>query len=227
MDQVIYDRQLQHQYAEENIDESGNLTICAIGGFLMGGKPDVDQVIKNGELLRKRYSKTELANHEVVKRLENEYRLALLMKMNDFLGVLRNTHCFVKKACQVSGIPRSQAEELRVKFPEFNRIWTEAYEDASDELENAAFIRAVHGVEEGIFWRGDVVGVKTVYSDSLLSMMLQGRKSDKYKQRISTEHTGDKNNPIATIDLGGNIQDIKAELERRGLPTSLFTDEIK
>lgn len=216
------EKQWQHQYAEEMTDDEGALTIYALGGFVVSIESDVQALINNGGLLRRGMTKAELGNFQVVARLENEYRMSLLVKMNSFLSVLQVTNCFVKKACNLSGLTRSQAEELRVKIPEFNRIWTEAYEDASDELENAAFTRAVHGVDEDVFWRGDVVGTKTVYSDSLLSMMLQGRKSDKYKQKISTEHTGDKNNPVAVVDITHDLDTIRAELERRGLPTSIF-----
>ena len=42
-------------------------------------------------------------------------------------------------------------------------------------LESAAYERAVKGVEEDVWYQGQVVGSKRVYSDGLLSQMLKAR----------------------------------------------------
>ncbi len=42
-------------------------------------------------------------------------------------------------------------------------------------LESAAIQRAVHGVEKGVYYKGEVVGYETTYSDSLLSKLLETR----------------------------------------------------
>jgi hypothetical protein len=42
-------------------------------------------------------------------------------------------------------------------------------------LESAAIQRAVHGVEEDVFYKGEVCGTKTNYSDTLLSKLLEAR----------------------------------------------------
>lgn len=42
-------------------------------------------------------------------------------------------------------------------------------------LESAAYQRAVLGVEEDVYYQGEVVGTATKYSDSLLAKMLQAR----------------------------------------------------
>jgi len=52
-------------------------------------------------------------------------------------------------------------------------------------LENAAYERAVVGVEEDVWFQGQVVGQKRVYSDSLLSQMLKAR-NHAYRAEEST-----------------------------------------
>jgi hypothetical protein len=52
-------------------------------------------------------------------------------------------------------------------------------------LENAAYERAVKGVEEAVYYQGAVCGYKTVYSDGLLSQMLKARNGA-YRQEEST-----------------------------------------
>lgn len=42
-------------------------------------------------------------------------------------------------------------------------------------LESAAYERAVNGVEKAVYYKGEVVGFETEYSDSLLSLMLKSR----------------------------------------------------
>lgn len=44
-------------------------------------------------------------------------------------------------------------------------------------LESAAYQRAVVGVQEDVYFKGEVVGQKTVYSDGLLSQMLKARNT--------------------------------------------------
>jgi hypothetical protein len=56
-------------------------------------------------------------------------------------------------------------------------------------LESAAYERAVLGVQEDVYYQGDVVGQKTVYSDGLLSQMLKARVPG-YSQDEATSHRG-------------------------------------
>lgn len=49
-----------------------------------------------------------------------------------------------------------------------------------DSLEDTAVRRAMFGTEEAVFWQGQVVGWKTVYSDRLLTFLLAGNRA-KYR----------------------------------------------
>lgn len=53
-------------------------------------------------------------------------------------------------------------------------------------LEGEAIRRAVHGVEEDVYFKGEVVGTKTVYSDGLLAQMLKARVPG-YKEDASVK----------------------------------------
>lgn len=55
-----------------------------------------------------------------------------------------------------------------------------AYDAGVDALEDVAVQRAMLGVDEPVYWQGIVVGFKTVYSDRLLTFLLQGNR-EKYR----------------------------------------------
>ena len=70
--------------------------------------------------------------------------------------------------------------------PNFVHQWMKDDEKASDRLREAQLVgyggleseairRAVHGVEEDVYFKGLVVGQKKVYSDGLLNTVLQAR----------------------------------------------------
>lgn len=56
-------------------------------------------------------------------------------------------HGTVKSACETVGVTRWDAKKERAADPEFDRLWTEATEEAADVLEAEAFRRAVEGFE--------------------------------------------------------------------------------
>lgn len=147
---------------------------------------------------------------KVMALAENEYRLALVLKMADFLQTLGETGCSVRQACKRSGINRMLADSLRVRVPAFQAAWDEVFEEVTDSLEEAGLKRAVDGVEEDVYFQGMKVGKKRVYSDSLLAMMLQGRRPGVYKQRSAQELTGKDGAPIATLSANVSSDEFRA-----------------
>lgn len=86
--------------------------------------------------------------------------------------------------------------------PEYAKAFNEAMEDAADNLELEARRRAVDGVEEPVYYKGEVCGTVTKYSDSLLMFLLKGAKPDKYADRQKTEMSGTDGGPIkVSVDL--------------------------
>lgn len=182
-------RQIDHILAEEESDDDGNLTVYALGGFV----PEDDRA-KAAAFLQVsppyRRAMARGADPLAVAKQENEYRLFTVLRMNDFIQALYDTGCNVSRSAKMSGLNRTFATQLRARVPAFAAKWQEAFDEVTDKLEEAGIKRAVDGVEEDVYFQGIACGKKTVYSDSLLSMMLQGRRSDIYKARIAQEITG-------------------------------------
>lgn len=70
---------------------------------------------------------------------------------------------------------------IRRLDPDFSAQWDEALDTAMDILEDAAHERAVDGVEEPVFHKGEIVGYKLRYSDGLLTTLLKANDPDKYR----------------------------------------------
>jgi len=87
--------------------------------------------------------------------------------------------------CQAHGDLNTACRALRTS-PRYVHMWILAEPEVATRvrqaqmigwagLESAAYQRAVLGVEEDVYYQGDVVGQVTKYSDSLLSKMLVAR----------------------------------------------------
>ncbi len=63
---------------------------------------------------------------------------------------------------------------------DYARAFDEAGKEAADRLEAEAVRRAVEGVQEPVYYKGEVVGHVLKYSDPLLIFMLKGAKPEKY-----------------------------------------------
>jgi hypothetical protein len=106
--------------------------------------------------------------------MRNEFNLglitdALLSNCGDFYGACKSA------ALSPSFVRKWMKEDDKVK---------EEIECAAEvgamQLESAAIKRAVHGVEEDVFYQGEVCGTTTKYSDSLLQMLLKKRMKQVY-----------------------------------------------
>jgi hypothetical protein len=91
----------------------------------------------------------------------------------------------VKAVCENHGDLLSACGELQVSYRHVC-LWLQADPEAAGEvknaqmigwasLENAAYRRGVHGVEKGVYFKGEKVDTETQYSDTLLSQMLKAR----------------------------------------------------
>lgn len=116
-----------------------------------------------------------------------------------FLRALRETGV-VAAACAAAGITRPTAENYRKAYPDFAEAWEDAKLDAADALEEEARRRAVMGVERVILYKGDPVGTKTHYSDSLLLALLKANNPNKFRENSSLELTGRDGGPVQLSD---------------------------
>lgn len=88
----------------------------------------------------------------------------------------------VADACRAAGIGRSQAYQWRQDDPLFAMEWDDAHQHAMDTLEAEAVRRAVEGVAEPVFYKGEKIETVQKYSDVLLMFLLNGGRSEKYRR---------------------------------------------
>lgn len=89
----------------------------------------------------------------------------------------------VLPACDIAGVSKSTVYELRKSDPEFAAAWDDSLERSADVLEAEARRRAVEGVVKPIYQGGELVGTERVYSDTLLVVLLRGRRPEIYSER--------------------------------------------
>lgn len=97
----------------------------------------------------------------------------------------------VDVSAKMAGFTRPTAlYAYRKEHPDFAEEWDAALNIAADMvLEAEAVRRAVEGVDKDVYYKGEVVGQERVYSDGLLSKLLEGAKPEKF-QKKSIEHKG-------------------------------------
>lgn len=100
----------------------------------------------------------------------------------------------ISEAAAAAGITSSAVYSRRKRDADFEEAYQTALEDSVDILEREARRRAVDGVEEPIYQGGQLVGTKTVYSDSLLALLLRGRRKEVFADR--KEITGANGAPL-------------------------------
>lgn len=92
-------------------------------------------------------------------------------------------------AAAVAGIGRSTLMDWRQTDPEFNKRCLEAIDAGVDLMEAEARRRAVDGYERPVYQQGELVGTVIEYSDTLMTLMLKGRRPDVFN-RDRVEHSG-------------------------------------
>lgn len=106
-------------------------------------------------------------------------------------------HGNVTKAARAAGMKLKTILQYRKADEQFAEAEELAQQEAADALEWAARERAVNGVEEPVWYKGECVGTVIRYSDSLLTLLLKGAKPDKYADRSKAEIS----NPDGSMQL--------------------------
>lgn len=108
----------------------------------------------------------------------------------------------ISEASRIVGITYSTPYQWFKKDPKFSDAFADVREQAAQRLEDEAVSRATVGVDEPVFFQGEIVGHVNKRSDSLLMFLLKGWMPGKYRDRLSTEISGPNGGPIQSIDLG-------------------------
>lgn len=104
-----------------------------------------------------------------------------------FLRVLAETGSS-KLACQSAGYRNMAAINRALKNDAaFAEAYDEAVAAAGEFIEAEAVRRGMQGVKKAVYYKGNIVGYETVYSDSILALLLKASKPDKYADRSKQE----------------------------------------
>jgi len=103
-----------------------------------------------------------------------------------FLAELRANGGFVSKACEQVDVSKQTAYNWRKADEVFASEWDKAVELATEDLEKEARRRALHGVDEPVFYKGEVVGAVRKFSDTLLMFTIKARKPE-YRDKIQVD----------------------------------------
>lgn len=110
----------------------------------------------------------------------------------------------VSEAARAAGINRQYAYEARGADPAFAAGWDAALEVATDALEGEARRRALAGVEEPIYFKGKECGRIRRYSDTLTIFLLKAHRPERFRDRVTTEHTGGVDVRVIYVDDAGD-----------------------
>lgn len=106
-----------------------------------------------------------------------------------FLETLADT-CNVRDSCKAAGIARNSVYLWRKADAKFAKEWEEALDLGADALEDEAVRRGRDGVDEPVFYKGEMCGTVRKYSDTLLIFLLKGARPKKYGEHKQVEHSG-------------------------------------
>ena len=120
-----------------------------------------------------------------IQKAPNTRRALSLRKQSKFLELLAQTGKVADSARAVGFTSTSYLNKLRQDDEDFADAWSNAIVAAGDVLEQEAIRRAHDGVMDPVYYKGEVVGHKLLYSDQLLMFLLRGTRPEKYNQGAS------------------------------------------
>lgn len=123
---------------------------------------------------------------------------------NKFLRNLRKFSGNVTRAARASSVTRQTVFNLRKASEEFEEKYQEVMSELVDNMEEAAYKRAVDGVQKPVYQGGKRVGTVIEYSDPILKLMLAANLPEKYGNKSSVEISGKDGGPIAIEDQAKN-----------------------
>ena len=104
--------------------------------------------------------------------------------------------------------------------PQFAKDFEEARVIAAGHIEDAAYSRAVQGILQPVYQRGQLVGMRREFSDSLTIFLLKGLKPKVYRDHVSVETTGKDGGPIETKQQVGLTDELAAQMVEKFLGVS-------
>jgi hypothetical protein len=110
-------------------------------------------------------------------------------KKGAFLAAYART-ASITKAAKIAKVDRTSHYDWKASDPDYLTAFEAAKELAIETLEDEAIRRAHEGLRKPVYQGGKRVGYVQEYSDTLLIFLLKAARPEKYRERISAEHTG-------------------------------------
>ena len=138
--------------------------------------------------------------------VKKSYRFINSKDKNDFLNYYI-TCGTISKAAKKAGISRQTHYDWlkNDKKGFYKRAFEQAEKMAADLLEEEAFRRAVEGDTQVVYYKGEEVGRRRVYSDQLLALLLKGKKP---QYRENTEI-----NTTVNVDMADAVSTARKRVE--------------
>ena len=140
------------------------------------------------------------------------FSASMLRKHRGFLLSLAEGNT-IGVACKEGGVAVATVYRHREQDDSFAALWEEALEAGVQVLEQEARRRAVDGVEEPVFWQGQVVGHVRKMSDTLLIFLLKAKRPAVYRENTRVELTGADGDPVK-LAIGDARAKLIAEVDR-------------
>lgn len=107
----------------------------------------------------------------------------------------------ISHACEVAKMSRECYYRWTREDSEFVEGYKLARESFIDRLEKEAYRRAHEGVDEPVFYKGELVTTVRKYSDILLMFLLKGAAPDKYRDNSKLELSGKVGVEIKEVEV--------------------------
>lgn len=132
-----------------------------------------------------------------------------------FIAALSECGC-VDAACKSVGISTTAAYDLRrrVEAQSFRLAWDMALDHAIQRLSDAAYSRAIHGVAQPVFYKGEQIGERRKYDERLTMFLLRYRDPLRYGAWLDTCRA-ERAPDAATIELSKVMQQVEADAYAR------------
>ena len=126
-------------------------------------------------------------NDKIAKR-ERATTVMSRKKRKVFIKTLALTGKVIAAARAAGYADSIHLNRMRKDDEEFAKQWEEALDSAGDMVEAEAFRRAIEGILEPVYYKGEICGYRNVYSDQVLHARLKRFKLE-YRERIDINKT--------------------------------------
>lgn len=86
----------------------------------------------------------------------------------------------VTRACEAAGYVRQVAYAWKAKDRKFGERWEASKSQAYELVEEAIQRRCIEGINQPVFYKGQVVGNKTLFSDKLMMLWLRYNRPHRF-----------------------------------------------